>query len=155
AQCHDHKFDPIPTKDYYSLLGVFRSTELADLPVAPAQVVAAYDEQKKRVDVAETKLKEFAQSQANALASILALKTARYLAGAWQVLGAHRDVQTVSDEERLDRETFDRWLDYLRKPEKEHPFLKWWEQALGPAASLDEVRRQAETVQAAALAVEA
>lgn len=27
ARCHDHKFDPIPTKDYYSLLGVFSSTE--------------------------------------------------------------------------------------------------------------------------------
>ncbi len=26
ARCHDHKFDPIPTKDYYSLHGVFAST---------------------------------------------------------------------------------------------------------------------------------
>ena len=23
ARCHDHKFDPIPTQDYYSLAGVF------------------------------------------------------------------------------------------------------------------------------------
>jgi len=27
ARCHDHKFDPIPTKDYYSLAGIFMSTE--------------------------------------------------------------------------------------------------------------------------------
>ncbi len=27
ARCHDHKFDPIPTKDYYALAGIFRSTE--------------------------------------------------------------------------------------------------------------------------------
>ena len=26
AQCHDHKFDPIPTKDYYALAGIFRSS---------------------------------------------------------------------------------------------------------------------------------
>ena len=26
ARCHDHKFDPIPTQDYYSLAGIFRST---------------------------------------------------------------------------------------------------------------------------------
>jgi hypothetical protein len=26
ARCHDHKFDPIPTKDYYALAGVFAST---------------------------------------------------------------------------------------------------------------------------------
>jgi mono/diheme cytochrome c family protein len=28
ARCHDHKFDPIPTADYYSLAGIFRSTEV-------------------------------------------------------------------------------------------------------------------------------
>jgi cytochrome c553 len=28
ARCHDHKFDPIPTKDYYALAGIFRSTQL-------------------------------------------------------------------------------------------------------------------------------
>ncbi len=31
ARCHDHKFDPIPNRDYYSMAGIFRSTEvLAD-----------------------------------------------------------------------------------------------------------------------------
>ncbi len=27
ARCHDHKFDPVPQRDYYALAGVFRSTE--------------------------------------------------------------------------------------------------------------------------------
>lgn len=27
ARCHDHKFDPIPTNDYYALAGIFTSTE--------------------------------------------------------------------------------------------------------------------------------
>ena len=27
ARCHDHKFDPIPTADYYALAGIFESTE--------------------------------------------------------------------------------------------------------------------------------
>ncbi len=26
ARCHDHKFDPIPARDYYALAGIFRST---------------------------------------------------------------------------------------------------------------------------------
>ena len=26
ARCHDHKFDPIPTADYYALAGIFKST---------------------------------------------------------------------------------------------------------------------------------
>ncbi|MDB5385746.1 MAG: Protein of unknown function (DUF1553)/Protein of unknown function (DUF1549)/Planctomycete, partial [Planctomycetaceae bacterium] len=28
ARCHDHKFDPIPTTDYYALAGIFQSTDL-------------------------------------------------------------------------------------------------------------------------------
>ena len=27
ARCHDHKFDPIPQKDYYAVAGIFRSTQ--------------------------------------------------------------------------------------------------------------------------------
>jgi len=30
ARCHDHKFDPIPTRDYYSLQAVFATTQLAE-----------------------------------------------------------------------------------------------------------------------------
>jgi hypothetical protein len=28
ARCHDHKFDPLPTRDYYALAGIFRSTSI-------------------------------------------------------------------------------------------------------------------------------
>ena len=28
ARCHDHKFDPVPTSEYYALAGIFRSTDL-------------------------------------------------------------------------------------------------------------------------------
>ncbi len=34
ARCHDHKFDPIPTRDYYSLRGVFNSS----IEVAPVVI---------------------------------------------------------------------------------------------------------------------
>src|SRR5207302_500779 len=27
ARCHSHKFDPIPTQDYYALAGIFKSTK--------------------------------------------------------------------------------------------------------------------------------
>jgi len=30
ARCHDHKFDPIPTRDYYSLQAVFATTQIAE-----------------------------------------------------------------------------------------------------------------------------
>jgi len=33
ARCHDHKFDPIPTTDYYALYGIFESTRFAPTPL--------------------------------------------------------------------------------------------------------------------------
>ncbi len=32
AKCHDHKFDPIPTKDYYALYGVMESSRFSPRP---------------------------------------------------------------------------------------------------------------------------
>jgi len=33
ARCHDHKFDPIPTRDYYRMQAIFATTEFARPPV--------------------------------------------------------------------------------------------------------------------------
>jgi len=55
ARCHDHKYDPIPTSDYYALAGVFASTELYNRPI-PELVTAddsngdAKGDQKKKKD---------------------------------------------------------------------------------------------------------
>ena len=35
ARCHDHKYDPIPTSDYYALEGVFASTDYVEVPAVP------------------------------------------------------------------------------------------------------------------------
>ena len=37
ARCHDHKFDPIPTRDYYALYGVFQSCAEAVVPCGPGE----------------------------------------------------------------------------------------------------------------------
>ncbi len=39
ARCHDHKYDPIPQTDYYSLAGVFKNTAYHEYPLAPKAVV--------------------------------------------------------------------------------------------------------------------
>ncbi len=41
AQCHDHKFDPIPQLDYYRLQAVFAALDRADKPYDPDPAVAA------------------------------------------------------------------------------------------------------------------
>lgn len=34
AKCHDHKYDPVPTRDYYAVQAVFAPTQFADRPAA-------------------------------------------------------------------------------------------------------------------------
>ncbi len=48
ARCHDHKFDPVPTRDYYSIQATFATTQLAERPAAflPEENVAGFDEAK-------------------------------------------------------------------------------------------------------------
>jgi len=77
ARCHDHKFDPIPTADYYALAGIFKSTITLEgesqqyvsawketpLPIAPehAEALAAHkqvvDQLKGQIAKAKQELK--------------------------------------------------------------------------------------------------
>jgi hypothetical protein len=64
ARCHDHKFDPITTKDYYALAGVFKSSRYVEAPLAPADVVEKYDQGQAKVKQQEAKVKEFLDAEA-------------------------------------------------------------------------------------------
>jgi hypothetical protein len=46
ARCHDHKFDPVPTRDYYSIQSVFATTQLAEREAAflPTENTAGFAE---------------------------------------------------------------------------------------------------------------
>jgi hypothetical protein len=107
AQCHDHKFDPIPTKDFYALTGVFTSTRLSEFPLAPDAQVKDFKARKEKIEEKEKELNEYLDKQALALSEILAAQTTRYLA-------------KVKDD-TLDAETLERWTKYAAK-EREHPF---------------------------------
>jgi hypothetical protein len=106
ARCHDHKFDPIPQKDYYALAGIFRSTEtcygtvrfinanrpapLLNLPkdsVASANEKLTVAERKRiqgQIETFQTNIKEMKADQqiqrlfANGQISLLQAKLADY-----------------------------------------------------------------------------
>lgn len=110
AQCHDHKFDPIPTRDYYSMLGVFSNTSLHETPLVPKDEVEKWQAQKKRADDAEKALKDYVDAQGQQLAEIFASQAAKYLMGA----------------PGLDGETHATLMAYLKRPKLEHPYLAAW-----------------------------
>jgi hypothetical protein len=49
ARCHDHKFDPISTHDYYALAGVFASVRCADRPLLPESLAAPVQRAREQV----------------------------------------------------------------------------------------------------------
>ena len=67
ARCHDHKYDPIPTRDYYRLVSTFTTTVRSemDVPIDPQgdlKAKAAFDADHKRL---EDELKIFERQQLN------------------------------------------------------------------------------------------
>jgi hypothetical protein len=57
ARCHDHKFDPIPTAEYYSMAGIFRSTELL-AGISPKRGARDYYDAEKLVKLSHTSERE-------------------------------------------------------------------------------------------------
>jgi mono/diheme cytochrome c family protein len=50
ARCHDHKFDPLPTRDYYAILGAFKNTRTTKHPMLAPAELARYRKQQSAYD---------------------------------------------------------------------------------------------------------
>ena len=95
ARCHDHKFDPIPTKDYYSLYGVFTSSQdLADgAPITDPEKNPHYGEFKQAVAKVDKEVEDYEKAEAARLLSGMLEKSGDYM------LFAHES-KTTSDSKK-------------------------------------------------------
>jgi hypothetical protein len=57
ARCHDHKFDPLPQQDYYSLAGIFNNTNSGESPLAAPEMVEAYNARQREITEIDQKAK--------------------------------------------------------------------------------------------------
>ncbi|MBK5294054.1 MAG: PSD1 domain-containing protein [Acidobacteriia bacterium] len=134
AQCHDHKYDPIPTKDYYSLLGVFRGSKDFEFPLVSESEVKAYREKKKKLDAINEMLNDFLAEQSKQVVDHLSRDTAQYLMAVWK---------NASAQEGLDTETIGKWKTYLNVRDKDHPYLKSWYDLMAGNPTEEQVRAEA------------
>ncbi len=100
ARCHDHKFDPIPTLDYYSLAGVIASTKDTVLPVAPRGEVAAYEAALAASTEAGAKAAAFLQTETDRRALEKVDTFVDAALAAWADPGAHKALSEVLKKEK-------------------------------------------------------
>jgi hypothetical protein len=92
ARCHDHKFDPIPTRDYYGLAGIFFSTHILPkltpkgagetiirVPLVSPQEMASRKQHELRLAELEKAVKSVADRYYTEFATERRQDTARYL----------------------------------------------------------------------------
>jgi hypothetical protein len=132
ARCHDHKFDPIPTADYYGLAGIFYSSRVISdsvylshgttrlhIPLVPACEVARHREHMARVREQEKKLQTAVEQQYAAFARSLLPQTALYLLSADDYQHQPSGQGNVAVEEFASRRglqgfALSQWVNYLQ-----------------------------------------
>jgi hypothetical protein len=87
ARCHDHKFDPIPTEDYYSLYGVFASSiEPAELPqLQKVESSAGLADFERKVSAAKKVRDDFLAARRDELQGDLTARFSVYLKAAYDL----------------------------------------------------------------------
>ena len=137
AQCHDHKFDPISTKDYYSWLGVFTSTRLKEHPLAAPPVVEDFQKREKEIAYLQKELDRFRQMQSRQLAEILMTRIHKYIPAAWKVMGPWKaTVADTSKSDGLDEGTLHRWVNYFGLKDHEGDYLTGWRKLIAEGGDL-------------------
>ena len=149
ARCHDHKYDPVPTADYYSLHGVFSSSmeppvlPLLGIETDPVEHAKWKEERAKR----EKELNDFrAKKAAEAMADIRKKSGAYMLAvkevGGWS---DRRKQMRELQKRKLQAIAVIRWKNVLDAVASQHHpvFAHWIALAKLPEAGFEERARSA------------
>ena len=123
ARCHDHKFDPIPTQDYYSLAGVFNSSKLHNAPLCKPDDVKAYNAGQQKIKTTDEAVKSFLANEKSTAAESHVGAIAKTMLAVWkhQVAAESEQPISVSDlakEADLSEFLLQRWLSFLDTKQK-------------------------------------
>jgi hypothetical protein len=132
ARCHDHKYDAIPTEDYYSLYGVFANcSEPAQLPlIAAPEPTDEYRKFEEGLNKLKEEFEKFTAERHREFLDQTRRQSADYLArvAAGETLTLLAKLPFLSlDPKDLRPRMIDRWRRYLEEHAKaDHPVLGLW-----------------------------
>jgi hypothetical protein len=131
ARCHDHKFDPISTADYYGLAGIFYSSRVFSdtaylshgalrlrIPLVPPAEVEKHRKHMARVRELADRLEREVEARYEDLSRSLLPKTAEYLLASWDFGHRPAEQANLSAEEWAKKRglrsfALSRWNEYL------------------------------------------
>jgi hypothetical protein len=132
ARCHNHKFDPITTADYYGLAGIFLSSHVISdegylshgttrlkVPLVGAAEVERHQQHQARVQELERRVQGEVDRHYTEFARSLLPQTARYLLAAWDYQHRPADDAKLSADDFAAREklhpfALNQWIAYLK-----------------------------------------
>ncbi len=128
ARCHDHKFDPIPTRDYYSLAAAYNGAEWSSRMLAAPEIVETHKKWGEQVEQKKAALTAWSEAQARQLGRMALSKTDIYALAAVKVLVLRHqkvpvDITALAKQEDLEVYFLKRWVEILDKPGDE-PILR-------------------------------
>jgi hypothetical protein len=131
ARCHDHKFDPVPSADYYSLYGVFASSVEPPVPPLFAEPPATpmFRSFQKELVKRERALSDFLRGKFDALRLSARTRVGEYLLAAHARRGQPKadDFMLLADPNDINPTMTIRWQAYLERAGKGHHrvFAPW------------------------------
>lgn len=150
ARCHNHKYDPIPQTDYYSLAGIFYNTIYEEYSGAPKKVVDEFVKLEEDLDKSNRILQDTTQAASDSLSRSLAYQTSNYLQGVWELsqTGANkREMAQVVEQRKLDFELLDRWAKYMSKATTKYKNKDAWQAMVKKGGTAAEAKRLADQFQ--------
>jgi Protein of unknown function (DUF1549)/Protein of unknown function (DUF1553)/Planctomycete cytochrome C len=139
ARCHDHKFDPFPTTDYYAMASIFASTKQFEAlvgptvvsklyfrPLVPDDEVKRYEEYQKDLEAKKAEIADVEKKEARRYRDERSPLLAKYMLAAYDVYASGESAEIVAGRDSLELDVLKRWAEYLKPGRERRPQLEDW-----------------------------
>ncbi len=136
ARCHDHKYDPIPTRDYYSLASAYSGASWSEVAMAAPEVVTRYNDGQRLIKEQTAKVSQWLREISRREGQEQFANISQYMQVAWrmnvlQAKGVKVTPEEIATREKLPPYFVTRFRDFLKVDRKNDtvkrfPQLKGW-----------------------------